>query len=254
MKAILLVAGYATRLYPLTKDRPKPLLPIGGRPIIDYILDSLHGIKAVDRIYAVSNSKFYGHFLEWAKERNRDGNLAEIKVVDDGTDSEENRRGAIGDILYAIEEDDIDDDLTVLCGDNYFTFSLKKYYDFFVGKGTDCVCVKSIPDVSLLKRFAVAKLSESLQVLDLVEKPEKPETDVAVYGTYMYRRETLPLFEKYLRDGNPPDAPGYFVQWLHKRQPVHAYYMEGDCYDIGTPQSYEEVDRIARENNKRIRG
>jgi len=239
LKAIILAAGYATRLYPLTKDRPKALLPINGRPIIDYIADDINKIDEVDTIYVVTNHKFAGHFKSWsdtAKSR------APVVVLDDGTDSDETKRGAIGDIQFVIETAGLDDDLLIIAGDNFSTFSMKNYYNFFKKSGKDCVCVKKATDREALKAFAVAQIDKSGKIIDLVEKPKEPKSDLAVFATYFYKKETLPLFKQYLDEGNTPDAPGNFPQWLYKKQDVCAYIMDGDCYDIGTPQMYAEVN------------
>lgn len=238
MIAIILAAGYATRLYPLTINRPKALLPINNKPIIDYIIDEIETIEPVKEIIVISNHKFADCFFEWAKESKRKKKLT---VLDDGTTTEETRRGAIGDILFAIKEKNIDDELLVVAGDNFFTYKLKDYYDYYVKKDRDCVCVKKFDNRELLKQFGVALLDENGRVLDIEEKPKEPKSDTAVYATYMYKRDTVPMFSQYIEEGNKPDAPGYFVEWLYKRKEVYAYTFEGECYDIGTPESYKEV-------------
>lgn len=238
MIAIILAAGYATRLYPLTINKPKALLPINNKPIIDYIIDEIETIEPVKEIIVISNHKFADCFFEWAKESKRKKKLT---VLDDGTTTEETRRGAIGDILFAIKEKNIDDELLVVAGDNFFTYKLKDYYDYYVKKDRDCVCVKKFDNRELLKQFGVALLDENGRVLDIEEKPKEPKSDTAVYATYMYKRDTVPMFSQYIEEGNKPDAPGYFVEWLYKRKEVYAYTFEGECYDIGTPESYKEV-------------
>lgn len=244
MKAIILAAGYATRLYPLTKDRPKALLPIGGKPIIDYIVGQMDTVTELDEIYVVTNSRFAAQFREWAGQAE---SRAPISILDDGTTSDENRRGAIGDISFAIGEKQIDDELMVIAGDNFFTYSLRAYVDFFHGKGRDCVCVKQWADRKELSQFGVALLDADGRVLDIEEKPEEPKSDMAVFAAYLYRRDTVPLFAEYLAAGNKPDAPGNFPAWLHKRKEVYAYAFEGECYDIGTPESYREVQKRVQE-------
>lgn len=239
MKAIILAAGYATRLYPLTKDKPKALLPVNGKPIIDYIVEQLMEVDAVDEVIVVSNHKFAASFHQWAVER---AFLPKpMTVLDDGTTTEENRRGAIGDIQFAITTREIDDELLVIAGDNLFTFRLADYHSFYKAAGCDCVVAKELDDIKLLRQFAVAKLDEKGKILELVEKPENPRSNVAVYATYMYTRDTARLIGEYLAQGNKPDAPGYFVQWLYKRKDVYAYRIDGECIDIGTLKSYEEA-------------
>ena len=238
MKAIILAAGYATRLYPLTLNMPKALLPIGGKPIIDHIVAQMDTVEELDEIYVVSNDKFAGHFEEWAKTA---VSRVPIKVLNDGTTDDSNKRGAIGDISFVIEEMKIDDDLMVIAGDNFFTYSLKDYVRFFHEKDRDCVCVKVWKDESQLSQFGIALLDWAGKVLDIEEKPAKPKSNTVVFAAYLYKKETVPMFAEYLAAGNKPDAPGNFPAWLYKKQEVYAYTFEGECYDVGTPESYREV-------------
>jgi glucose-1-phosphate thymidylyltransferase len=241
MKAIILVAGYATRLYPLTMDKPKALLTINDKPILNYIIDEVNQIDAVDGIFVVSNHKFIDHFDHWVKDVK---SKKPITVIDDGTMTEETRRGAIGDIQYTVEKGKIDDEIIVIAGDNFFTFSLKDYYDYYKKINRDCVCGKRLEDIEQLKQFAVAVTDDDGLLKNLEEKPREPKSDLGVYATYFYQKDTVPLFEQYLAEGNKPDAPGYFVQWLYTRKPVYVYEMQGDCYDIGTHKSYQEVQDL----------
>lgn len=241
MKAIILVAGYATRLYPLTKNTPKPLLKVGGKPIIDYIIEEVNTLDAVDTIYVVSNHKFAPDFQQWA---NKLHNAKPVIVIDDGTETEDTRRGAIGDIQFTIEQVNIDDDVVIIAGDNLFTYSLKEYFDFYTKKQADCVCVKQFDDMEMIKQLGVVLLDQDNKVVDLEEKPENPKSNKAAFATYMYTRATVPMISKYLKAGNKPDAPGYFLQWLHKKKPVYAYVMNGECYDVGTLKALEEVREI----------
>jgi glucose-1-phosphate thymidylyltransferase len=241
MKAIILAAGYATRLYPLTLSMPKALLQVQGKAIIDYITDQVNSIKGIDMIYVVSNHKFASQFKAWAKTSN---SSCQVLVLDDGSTTENDRLGAIGDISFVIEEEKIDEDVVVIAGDNLFTFSLAEYWSFYKAMGSDCVCVKRIADREALKQLGVATLDESNRVVELSEKPQEPKSDYAVFATYMYKKDTLPLFKKYLDEGNKPDAPGYFAAWLCARKPVYAYVMNGECYDIGTPLAYQQAQKL----------
>ena len=245
MVAIILAAGYATRLYPMTKYMPKALLCIGGKPMLDYIVDKTYEIPSISKIAVVSNGKFYGHFVEWKKSRENcyAGRQKELLVLNDGTLSEETRLGAIGDIQFAIDELHIDDDLLIIAGDNFFTFSLLDFHNFHIAKGTDCVVVKKLFDREMLKNVGVATISTDNRVLVFEEKPKEPKSDYAVYASYIYMRETLPLFKQYLDEGNPNDAPGHFPAWLCKINPVFAYEFDGECYDIGTHEAYGEICR-----------
>ncbi|MBR5586774.1 MAG: nucleotidyltransferase family protein [Clostridia bacterium] len=241
MKAIILAAGYATRLYPLTKDKPKALLPIAGKPILDYIVDEIETIPEVTSLAIISNDKFYGNFEDWKKNRKT---RLEVTVVNDNTTDDSNKLGAVGDISYTIDKLSVDEDILVMAGDNIFTFKLKDFADFYKEKNADLILAKRLDKLSDLQRMGNALLDENSKVLDMVEKPQNPPSDLAIFAVYMYKKETLPLFKQYLDEGGNPDAPGFFPSWLHKKKDVYAYVFEGECYDIGTPESYEEVNEI----------
>ena len=207
MKAIILAAGYATRMYPLTKDKPKALLPIGGKVMLDYLMDEVATIREIDTVYIVTNSRFAGQFSAWAEEAAARYPRLKLDVLDDGTDSNENRLGAVGDIRFVLDHRPVDDDLLVAASDNFFTFPLQDMVDDFKAHGRDTLLGQHLGWVEDLKRFAVATLDESARVTALVEKPQQPPTDVGIYALYLYKRETVPLIYQYLDEGNPPDAP-----------------------------------------------
>lgn len=236
MKAIVLAAGYAMRLYPLTKDRPKALLEIGGRYMIDHLMDEIASIPEIDEVILVTNSRFYGQFVDWAAGRVDPG--LSVRVLDDGTDTNENRLGAIGDLRFALDACKLDDHVLVAAADNLFTFRLNDFVESFRKSGKDTLLVKEMDDPEELKRFAIATLDEKGHVIGLVEKPADPPTNLAVYALYLYRRDTLPLISQYLAEGNNPDAPGYFPEWLYKMREVRVYAFDGECVDIGTPEAY----------------
>lgn len=243
MKALILAAGYATRLYPLTKDQPKALLPIGDKTIMDFLVEQLNTIKALHEVHIASNHRFVTHFQAWADEAAKDMRYPNLSftVWDDHTTCDDDKLGAVGDIQYVIEKAGLDDDLLIAASDNFFTFPLIDYYDDFMRHGRDTILGGIIADIDDLKRFAVAKLSEDNRVELLVEKPADPPSNVAIYALYLYRRDTLPLFKQYLDEGNSPDAPGHFPEWLYKKKEVRAYIFKGEVIDIGTHDSYREV-------------
>lgn len=242
MKGILLAAGYATRLYPLTKDKPKALLPVGGRPILDYIVDEMNTIPVIDQIIVISNHRFVSQMQMWAEKRNTlQAKDKQIIVVDDMTTSDQDKLGAIGDISFCIDELDIDDDVVIIAGDNLFTYKLADACDAFKQHNSDMILIQNLPPHEDPRRFAIVSTNDAGFVTDMVEKPAQPVSRLAAYATYFYKRETLPLIREYLVKGNKPDAPGNFPAWLHKRQPVYAYEFQGVCIDIGTPESYEDV-------------
>ena len=237
MKAIVLAAGYATRMHPLTLTQPKPLLPLGGRTILDYIIENLNTLP-LDEIIIVSNHKFYAHFKSWLRYAK---SQIKVSILNDGSITESDRLGAIGDIDFTLRVKKIQEDIVIIAGDNFITYPLIEQYEFFKQKASDTICAHRISDRKELTRFAVAVLDDDNKVLSLVEKPEEPPSDVAIFATYFYKKETVALFSKYLSEGNTPDAPGYFVQWLHKKKDVYAYIVNGECYDIGTIEAYEAM-------------
>lgn len=243
MKAIILAAGYATRLYPLTIDRPKPLLEVGGRPIIDHIVAEIETIAAVDQIIVVTNSRFAAAFDDWAAGRGPQLRVP-ITVLDDGTDTPENRLGAVGDIEFVIRSLALDDDLLVIAGDNLFTYPLAPIAASFLEDGRDMILGQELEPEEDPRRFAIAVPAPDGTILHLEEKPANPRSNIGVYATYFYRRDTLPLFADYLAAGGNPDAPGHFPSWLYERKPVRLHLFEGEAYDIGTHEALARVRAI----------
>ena len=243
MKALILAAGYATRLYPLTENMPKALLPIGGRPMLNYLCDALASVDGLTEIHLVTNHKFSDQFDQWARAARGEYPGLEFIVWDDGTTSDQDKLGAVGDIQHVIGRAGLDDDLLIAASDNFFTFPLRLFVEDFRRHGRDAVLSARFKpeDRHMLTRFAVATLDEEGRVLSMVEKPQTPPTDIGVYALYIYRRDTLPLFREYLNSGASPDAPGHFPEWLCRRKELRAYLFQGECIDIGTPASYEEV-------------
>jgi len=244
MKCILLCAGYATRLFPLTENFPKALLKVGEKSIIDYILEKVNEIDEIDEIYLVTNAKYAPHFEKWATEKN---NEKPIHVFNDGTSSNDDRLGAIGDIQFTIDNANINDDILVLATDNLFDFKLSDFNEFYKTKSAPCVCVRK-ENVESLKRLGVALLDSDMKILDFEEKPAEPKSEYAVYAEYIYPKEVVPMIKQYLSEGNSCDAPGNLVAYLYKKMPTYAYEFEGSCYDIGTHEALAEVNNIY--NNK----
>ena len=241
MKGLVLAAGYATRLYPLTKNQPKPLLEVAGKSILDYIVEKMEKVEAIDEIIIVTNDKFTSHFEEWAKQSDYKKPLT---VINDGTTTNDNRLGAIGDIQFVIEQLNLEDDLMILAGDNLFDFELTDFAEYFYKVDTDIITTYPEEDEAQLKRAGVIEIDEDSKVLSFEEKPEQPKSNFCVPAFYLYRRETLSEFKNYLADGHNPDAPGHFVPYLINKKSVHAFLFEGQRYDIGTVESYEKVQQI----------
>lgn len=221
---------------------PKSLLPLGKKLIIDYILDSIDSLSDVSEIILISNSKFASMFQDWADSLDRTGK-APICVLDDGTNSPDNMRGAIGDIKFAIDEKNIDEDICIMAGDNIFTYDINEMYGFFKQKKYDTLVAINVPEKNQLQKLAVAILDDDGMILDMTEKPEEPKSHWGIYATYFYKRDTIKLIDTYLEEGNSPDAPGNFPSWLYKKCPVYAYKATGDCIDIGTLENYEKTKK-----------
>lgn len=235
MKALILAAGYATRLSPLTDDIPKQLLPVGGRPIVDWILDKIRD-AGIDDVHLVTNARFAPLFDEWAQ---RTG----VHVHDDGTTSNETRLGAIGDLKFV----NLHDDLLVIAGDNLFDFSLADYVEFWQRKdGASAVAVYDVGDRELARKYGVVAVDGDDRIVDFVEKPDDPPSTLAATAAYLYAREHVSLVDEYLEEGNNPDQPGNFVAWLHRREPVYAYRFSGGWYDIGDHDQLLAADNRLR--------
>jgi glucose-1-phosphate thymidylyltransferase len=245
MKAIVLAAGYATRLYPLTRNVAKPLLPVGGRPMLDYILDRIGGVPEVDAVHVVTNRKFADSFRRWAETRELG---VPLEVHDDGTTSEDDRLGAIGDVRFVLDAAGIDgDDLLVIAGDNLFDFNLADYVDWWRGRGeASAVALHDVGDLALVRRYGVVALARDGRIESFEEKPERPRSTLAATATYLYHRLHAPLVRRYLDEGNSPDQPGRFIAWLCTRAPVYGYTFEGDWRDIGDEDQLLEADNRLR--------
>lgn len=243
MKAIILAAGYATRLYPLTLHVPKALLPIADKPILDYIVEELVSIPVMKEILVVSNHRFADQFDAWKKTASYP---VPVSIINDGTTSDQNKLGAIGDIQLVLSKVPVEEDLFVIAGDTFFTFPLLDFYRYYEAIRKDCFLVKTISDTEQLRRMGVVEINQIQQVIGFEEKPQNPKSDKASFAGYIYRQDTLPLFRVYLEQGRNPDAPGHFPAWLHTLKEVYAYPFEGECYDIGTPESYQEVNDLFR--------
>jgi glucose-1-phosphate thymidylyltransferase len=245
VKAVVLAAGYATRLRPLTDEVSKMLLPLAGRPMLDYLVDRINAVDDVDQIHLVTNTRFAKDFRRWAA--GRAGRL-EVTVHDDGTSSNEDRLGAIGDLQFTIEEAGLDDDLLIVAGDNLFEFDLGDLIAFWRAKGDgSAIAVREIADTKLLRQYSVIEVDENDRVVSLVEKPEDPRGTLAGVAIYLLRRGHVPLVRGYLDEGNVPDQPGRLFVWLYPRVAVYAYRFEGDWLDIGDRDQLLEADNRMRE-------
>ena len=241
MKNIVIAAGYATRLYPLTENFPKPLLKIGERSILDRILDDVDGIEEIDEHIIVTNHKFAEIFNNWVSERKQKPGTKPIRIIDDGTTNNENRLGAVKDLLLAIDEFDINDDIMVLAADNVLDFSFQGFVNFFKQKNTSVIMCHHEPELYKLQRTGVIAVDDDMKVLEMQEKPEHPVSNWAVPPFYIYKKNDLPLIRDCLNHGCGFDAPGNLAHYLVNATTIHAWIMPGSRYDIGSLDSYKEA-------------
>ena len=241
MKAIILAGGYATRLQPLTDDLSKCLLPVGGKPMVDWILERIRDVEEIDDVHVVTNSRFAQDFQHWAMFK--DG----VTVHDDGTSSNDDRLGAVGDVAFTLERAGIDDHVLVIAGDNLFDYQLDDFTAFWRSKGVaSAVAVHDVGDLRLASQYGIVDVAGDDRVVAFVEKPSEPASTLAATATYIYGREHVPFVERYLSEGNAPDQIGNFIAWLHSREPVYAYRFAGMWLDIGDREQLLAADNMLR--------
>lgn len=261
MKCVILAAGYATRLYPLTENFPKPLLKVGDKTILDWLVDDIAGAGLVDEFVVISNHKFASHFKAWASEKTLASTMAPVPgpaptqssavapkftVVDDGTSTNETRLGAVRDVQFAIDSLGLDDDMLVIAGDNVLDFSLVRFVKYAAEKGTPCIMRYFEPATERLRKCGVISVGQDDLVLGMEEKPAEPKSNWCCPPFYFYTREAAGMVAKAIDGGCGVDAPGSFIAWLAAQTPVHAMLMPGSRYDIGNLQSYEQVQSSYR--------
>jgi len=244
MKVIILAAGYATRLHPLTLTQPKPLLPVAGKPMIEYVLDNLIPIGGLGRIYVVTNAKFAGHFQQWADNYRTTNSELDISVVNDGSTDDTNKLGAIGDLHLVVTREKIDDDIIVVAGDNLFSEALGAFGSFCREKKAPVLAVYDVKDLEQIKKYNAITLAPDSRITFFEEKPKNPSSTVTGIALYFYPRSTIPLIKQYIAEGNNPDQPGRLIQWLYPRVPVYTWPVPGLWYDIGSKETLEEANRI----------
>ena len=241
MRCLVLAAGYATRMYPLTENFPKPLLPVGGKPILDWLLDDVEATGMIDGCAVVTNHRYQPHFQAWRETR-----LNPVAILDDGSQSNAERLGAVRDIQFAIDSLGLDDDLLVIAGDNLLDFSLESFIRYAGEVGTTCVMRYVEPSLERRRRSGVLRLDEAGRVLEMQEKPPEPISEWCAPPIYFYARRDLPMVRRGIEAGCGVDAPGSFIAWLCGQVPVHAWKMIGRRYDIGSLDTYEEAKRAYR--------
>jgi glucose-1-phosphate thymidylyltransferase len=242
MKALILAAGYATRLYPITKHFPKPLLKVGKRAIIDYIVDKIDKIKDIDEIVVVTNERFVSQFHRWSKKLKCS---KRIKIVNDLTKTVMDKRGAIGDVSFAIENEALYDDILVVGGDNLFDGQLEDFIRFAQSKNCLLIGVFDIKDRGMAKRYGVVKIDNENKIIDFKEKPDQPESSLVAMCLYYFPKEKLSLIKEYLTtQTNKKDATGFYIDWLSKKDAVYGFVFGGRWYDIGHHDLFNEAKKL----------
>ncbi|MGA9779716.1 MAG: nucleotidyltransferase family protein [Limisphaerales bacterium] len=244
MKVIILAAGYATRLYPLTLNQPKPLLSVAGKPMIEHVLDNLSPIGGIDRIYIVTNAKFAGHFQKWSEQHPAAKSNLEFTVVNDGTTSEANKLGAIGDIHYVLQTQNVNDDLIVVAGDNLFSEKLGDFGKFCREKNAPALALYDVGNLEEIKKYSSISVAADGQIIAFEEKPQHPTSTMAGIALYYYPKATIPLIKQYVSEDNNHDQPGRLVQWLYLRTPVYTWRVPGLWFDIGSKETLEQANQI----------
>jgi glucose-1-phosphate thymidylyltransferase len=244
MNVLILAAGYATRLYPLTQDKAKPLLEVAGKPMIEWVMDNLAPVPDLETIYLVTNNKFAQSFQEWADHYQQRHPELKFKIVNDGSTSDSDKLGAIGDIRLVITREELaDKDLIVVAGDNLFSEPLTDFVAHAQGSEAT-LATYDVGDLEAIKKYNNITINTDGVITQFEEKPAKPHSTLTGIALYYFSSETLPLFTTYIAAGNNPDQPGLFIQWLYTRKPVKTFQIRGTWFDIGSKETLEEANKI----------
>jgi len=243
MKLIILAAGYATRLYPLTLNQPKPLLPVAGKPMLEHVLDNISPIRAINHAYVVTNEKFSGHFQKWV-----DGHGPHLHfsftIVNDHSTDDSNKLGAIGDLHLVLTTYGIDDDIIVVGGDNLFSNDLREFGEYCQEKNAPVTGVYDVGDLEQIKKYNAIEIDENNRITYFEEKPKEPKSTLTGIALYYYPKSVLPLIHQYIAEGNNPDQPGRLVQWLYPRVPFYVWKVPGLWFDVGSIETLEEANHV----------
>jgi glucose-1-phosphate thymidylyltransferase len=246
MKLIVLAAGFATRLYPLTLHTPKPLLPVAGKPMIEHVLGAVSGIENIDHVYVVTNGKFASHFEAWAAGYTRLHPRLGLTIVNDRSTDDATKLGAIGDLAFVMQQHQIDDDIVVVAGDNLFSTGLDGFGTLAARLRAPILAVYDVGDLEQIKKYNSIQLDAEGRIVFFEEKPQAPTSTLTGIALYYYPASTLPLIDQYLREGNNRDQPGRLVQWMYPRTPFYTWLVPGIWYDIGSAETLNEADRVFR--------
>jgi glucose-1-phosphate thymidylyltransferase len=244
MKILILAAGYATRLYPLTLTKPKPLLEVAGKPMIEHVLDNIAPIPGIDRVYVVTNDKFAVPFQQWADHYRATKSKLNFTIINDGSTDDTNKLGAIGDLNLVLDREQVDDDLIVVAGDNLFSESIEKFGAYCREKNAPVLGVYDVGNLEEIKKYNAISIDDAGRITFFEEKPKVPQSTLTGIALYFYPRAMLPLIRQYVAEGNNPDQPGRLVQWLYTRTPFYTWRVPGLWFDIGSKETLEEANRI----------
>ena len=244
MKLIILAAGYATRLYPLTLNQPKPLLRVSGKPIIEHLIDNLAEIDCLDHVYVVTNAKFIDHFERWAQAYRVPGSGPGLTIVNDLCTDDSNKLGAVGDLHLALEQHQIKDDIMVVAGDNLFSEKLAAFGNFCLTMSTPVLAVYDVGNLDEIKKYNAIEVDPAGRITFFEEKPKHPKSTLTGIALYYYPQVSVPLIQRYIEEGNNPDQPGLLVQWMYGLVPFHTWKVPGIWYDIGSQESLADANRV----------
>ncbi len=240
MKCILLCAGYGTRLYPLTLDMPKPLLPVAGKPMIEHILKKIEKVDEIDEVLIVANNKFFNNFRNWKRGFTYS---KPITIINDGTNSDDDKLGAVGDIGFALKKEEIDEEVFVVGGDNLFEFDLTKLFDFFKEKKAPVIALYDVRDKSLAAgKYGVVEVDDADKIINIEEKPNEPKTTLVSTACYIFTKEVVEELKKQLEEGKNPDNIGEFLGWLIKSKDLFGVIFKEKWFDIGSKDQLKEAD------------
>ncbi len=242
MKALILAAGYATRLYPLTENMPKQLLQVGEKKMVEHIIHKIEEVEEIDEIIIITNNKYNSLFVEWKKGFNSN---KPITLINNGTDTNETRLGAVGDMHYAIKNKNIDDDILIVGGDNLFEFSLLSIMNMFREKKAPVVAARDLGDpAKLAKKFGTLEIDDNMKIIGFEEKPEAPKSALASTCIYLYTKEDIRELEKLIGEGKIPDNTGDFLRIILDKRQVYCYSFSETWYDIGSHEELKEVNEL----------
>jgi glucose-1-phosphate thymidylyltransferase len=245
MNVLILAAGYATRLYPLTEKRSKPLLDVAGKPMMEWVIDNLAPIETLEKVYVVTNNKFAADFQEWADRYNAAHPKLSFEIINDASTSDSDKLGAIGDINLVISRAGLQNsDLIVVAGDNLFSESLQDFGRFCQEAGKPVLGVYDVGSTDEAKKYGCVAIDPHGIITSFEEKPPEPKSTLIGIALYYYPKNTIGMFTTYIAAGNNPDQPGRFVQWLYKQTPVATWQVPGTWFDVGSKETLEEANRI----------